>query len=58
MESKILVEHSGKVKVSRRALRKENGDFTFTIGDIVQFLQQKMISLRGVELDSSSDEAD
>ena len=55
-ESKVLVEHSGKEKVFRRALRNENGDFT--IGDISFFVHQNRISLRGVKLDLSADKAD
>jgi hypothetical protein len=57
MESKILVEHSGKVKVSKRALRNEKEKIY--LGDILLFMQQQMISPRGgVEPGSSADEAD
>ena len=56
LENKILVQHSGKEKVSRRALINENEKMS--LRDIFLFVQQKLVSLRGVELGSSPDEAD
>ena len=53
---KVLVEHGGKENISRRSLWKENEKKS--IGYISLFVQQKMVSLQGVELDSSADEAD